>query len=130
MVACSRERMFGRLAVVGIDKDGVGAYFLENMCDVCIVVAEIGQDKARAMPRDVYGQRRGDAVGCGSDALGAVDVGENGSTGLPRGQVYDLTFEAVWERWLRAMKEGSERVEGPHEKDDGFETNVLQTPGV
>ena len=98
--------------------------------DVCVIVAKVGQDKTRAVPSDVDGQRSCDAIGRRSDVLGAINVRFYGSTLLPGWKVDDLAFECVWQRWLRSADEGTKRVERSHEQYDGFETEVLETPGV
>lgn len=53
IMACCRERVFGSLAIVSIDKDAVGPELVQDVGGIRVVVTKLGQDKARAVPGDV-----------------------------------------------------------------------------
>lgn len=74
--------MFGSFAVVGVYEDAIRTECLEKMGDVGVIVAEVGQDEARAMPADVNGQGSSDAIGRWGDVLATVDVSLDGATAL------------------------------------------------
>ncbi|KAI3479875.1 hypothetical protein L1887_58072 [Cichorium endivia] len=130
IVAGGREGMFGRLAIVGIDEGAVRAELLEHVRDESVVVAEIGQHEAGAVPGDVDGQRGCHAVRGGRDALGAVDVCSDGAVLVARGDVYDVALECVRQRRSVAVNERTQRVERAQDEHHDLETQVAQAPVV